>query len=432
MITSLSVENFKSWKSIDEMRLAPITGLFGTNSSGKTSILQLLLLLKQTVDSADRNIALDLGDNRALVSLGTLRDVLYNHDTTQSLSWSLTWEPEQTVHPDDQGAFYAPGHDMGYHGAVVLSEVNEPVVRQFGYSYKGGSVGMTRNEDGKYDLDLAPAPEFEMRRDRGPLPRPVKSYGFPHEVREHLLGSDFLSDYVLQYQRLFDKVHYLGPLHDSPLRVYSWAGGEPPDVGTRGEVSVGALLAARSKGHDLQSRVASKLAELDLIRSFSVDELAPGSDIYQVHVRTSEGSAEVLLPDVGFGVAHVLPVVVLCYYVPTGSIILLEQPEMHLHPKAQMALADVLIDAVKTNKVQIIVESHSEHLLQRLQRRIAEQELSPDDVALYFCGQSDGASRLTPLHVNQQGYITNWPEGFFGDPFAEAVKMADAAQGQGQ
>lgn len=416
MITSLSIENFKSWKSTGEMRLASITGLFGTNSSGKTSILQLLLLLKQTVDAADRNIALNLGDNRALVSLGTLRDVLHNHDTSQALSWSLTWGSPS----------------IRFECEVTLNEAKEPVVRRFYYQQGDNWAGMTRTGDDAYRIGLGPQPVSRWQQFIAvAVPRPIKSYGFPNEALSQFLGVHRPAEYVVQYERLFEHLHYLGPLREPPLRQYVWAGGHPDDVGTRGELAVGALISARFRTEGermLESRVSSVLRDLGMNHELSVHEMAPGASVYEVRMKRSAESAEVLLTDVGFGVSQVLPVLVLCNYVPEGSIILLEQPEMHLHPKAQMALADVLIDAALHRHVQIIVESHSEHLLTRLQRRIAEQVLSPDDVALYFCDQADGVSRLKPLEVNKAGGITNWPDEFFGDPLGEAVKMTEAAQ----
>lgn len=127
----------------------------------------------------------------------------------------------------------------------------------------------------------------------------------------------------------------------------------------------------------------------------------------------------------GFGVSQILPVLVLCYYVPEESILILEQPEIHLHPSVQTGLADVFIDAIETRKVQIVLESHSEYLLRRLQRRIAEEKLSKDTAALYFCDIVDGVSRLTPLELDMFGNITNWPKDFFGDEFGE---MAAATQ----
>ena len=92
MITSLSLANFKSWEQIDEMRLAPITGLFGANSSGKTSILQLLLLLKQTVESPDRAQVLQFGDEKSLVNLGSFPELIYDHDLEHLLKWALQWK----------------------------------------------------------------------------------------------------------------------------------------------------------------------------------------------------------------------------------------------------------------------------------------------------------------------------------------------------
>src|SRR5262245_14759638 len=91
MLTNLSLENFKSWKRIADTRLAAITGLFGSNSSGKTSILQLLLMLKQTVESSDRGQVLNLGDQRSPVELGTIRDILHSHAQPGRLQWKLTW-----------------------------------------------------------------------------------------------------------------------------------------------------------------------------------------------------------------------------------------------------------------------------------------------------------------------------------------------------
>ena len=128
----------------------------------------------------------------------------------------------------------------------------------------------------------------------------------------------------------------------------------------------------------------------------------------------------------GIGVSQVLPVLVLCYYVPEGSTIILEQPELHLHPAAQARLADVLIDVIKNRNIQILLESHSEHLLRRLQRRIAEEVICPDDTALYFCEMRDGESKLRKLKVDMFGEIENWPEDFFGDLLGELVGAFDA------
>lgn len=210
-------------------------------------------------------------------------------------------------------------------------------------------------------------------------------------------------------------------------------------MGRRGERVIDALLASREPQYRLkrpgrrnrvtvEEVVASWLKALGLIEAFAVEPVAPGSSLYQVFVRRAPGAARVLITDVGFGVSQILPVIALCYYVPEGSTIVLEQPEIHLHPLVQAGLADVLIDAVKTRKVQIILGSHSEHLLVRLQRRIVEESLLPSDAALYFCGMAaDGTSQLTPLQLDAFGNIANWPEDFFGDELGERAAMVEAA-----
>jgi predicted ATPase len=139
-----------------------------------------------------------------------------------------------------------------------------------------------------------------------------------------------------------------------------------------------------------------------------------------------EGGPEVLITDVGFGVSQILPVIVLCFYAPEGSTIVLEQPEIHLHPSVQAGLADVLIDATRRRNVQLVIESHSEHFLRRLQRRVAEESLTADEVALYFCTNEHSGSKIDALPVDLFGNITNWPHDFFGDLMGELVSTQRA------
>jgi predicted ATPase len=118
---------------------------------------------------------------------------------------------------------------------------------------------------------------------------------------------------------------------------------------------------------------------------------------------------------------------VLAFYAPEGSIVILEQPELHLHPSVQAGLADVLIDAAERRGIQLIVESHSEHFLLRLQRRVAEQRLEARKAALYFCDRlPSGESKLTELDLDLLGNIRNWPKDFFGDSFSEREAMVRA------
>lgn len=160
--------------------------------------------------------------------------------------------------------------------------------------------------------------------------------------------------------------------------------------------------------------------------SFVIRPIAENRKEYEVRVKQSATSAEVALTDVGFGVSQILPVLALCYYAPEGSTLILEQPEIHLHPSVQAGLADVFIDAIKTRKIQIVVESHSEHLLRRLQLGIAKEKIKEDETALYFVSAQEERSLVERLDLDLFGNITNWPENFFGDEMGDLIAMTEA------
>ena len=447
MITSLRIKGFKSWADTGELKLAPLTGLFGTNSSGKTSILQALLVLKQTAESSDRTRVLHTGDEKSPVDLGTYYDVVHKHETGEtpvniSASWSL---PRPLTIQDPEKKAQALFHVEHLAFNVEVIDEDGPTVKEFTYSLDaqtrfGMQLRQKSNGSPKRRYELI-SYGHDVKRVPGrawDLPDPVKCYGFPDEAVGYYQNTGFLPMFTLAFENMCESIAYLGPLREYPRRSYLATGERPADVGRRGELAIAALLASkteaptisRGRGHKrqtVQERVAEWLKELGLIHSFSLKQIGENRRDYEVKVKRSASSAEVLITDVGFGVSQILPVLVLCYYVPEKSVILLEQPEIHLHPAVQAGLADVLIDAVKTRNLQIIVESHSEHLLRRLQRRIAEEKISASDTALFFCRSENGASKAERLDVDLLGNIRNWPAGFFGDEMGELAAMTKAA-----
>ena len=266
--------------------------------------------------------------------------------------------------------------------------------------------------------------------------RSFKFHDFPYWVQEFFEERIFTYDLQYGLVSFLDDLYYLGPLRVYPNRIYVRSSGQPNDVGRTGESVVDAILLSRERGEiigqdsdsTIEKYVAEWLKRLGLVYDFRVEALTEGRQLFEVKVRKSPNSAEVFLTDVGFGVSQILPVLVLCFYVPEQSSAILEQPDIHLHPSVQAGLADVFIDAWKNRKVQILFESHSEHLLLRLQRRIAEGEIEKDDVSLFFCSTDDnGVSCLSQLEIDQSGNISNWPKDFFGDQFGEIAAMSEAA-----
>jgi hypothetical protein len=274
--------------------------------------------------------------------------------------------------------------------------------------------------------------------DPGP---PIRFYGFPDEVSAYHKNADFVKDFDLAHEQLFQSISYLGPLRVKTERIYSWSGNNPESVGFSGEHTISAILAAskrkiglapHAKTLSFQEIIATELKKLGLIDDFSVKQIGKRQD-YEVKVHTKGARSLVDLPDVGFGISQVLPVLVQCFYASHNSIIIMEQPEIHLHPSAQSALADVMIDVIKSREdkrdrnIQLIIETHSEHFLRRLLRRIAENELPESSVSAYFADVTTSPAQLTELEVDEVGAIQNWPKDFFGDEMGDIAAQANAA-----
>jgi predicted ATPase len=456
MLTQLHIKNFKAWKDTRPVRLAPLTVLFGTNSSGKSSFGQFLLMLKQTVESPDRKSVFNTGDANSAVNLGSYSEMVHKRDPQSKIAFSYEWqlaEPLSITDPRSSQEF--SGNQIAFNAEVGPAPSGQPglTVHSLEYHLKNANketlrVGMhpipskIPSRKGKYEISAKP---YKLTREQMKVWQPgapVRFYGFPGEVTAYYQNADFVQDFNLATERLFKSIYYLGPLREKAARLYHWSGGEPESVGFSGQNTVSALLSARErqindgykkKRKRFEELIASKLKEMGLIDSFKVNQISEKRREYEVKVKVPGAPDFVDLPDVGFGISQVLPVLVECFYAPANSIIIMEQPEIHLHPKAQTCLADLFIDVICAREdghdrnIQLIVETHSEHFLRRLQRRIAEQAIENKKVAAYFAHLTNAEFRLDELEIDIFGNILNWPENFFGDEVGDLVAMTEAA-----
>jgi len=437
------------------MRFAPLTVLFGENNSGKSSITQFLLMLKQTAEGLDGGPCVNLGDEQSLVDLGTFREMIHGRDAKNILGWEITWRGIRSSDPEKPRKILYSGKKIKYSAEIGWGKLEGrdgcAVVQMMDYRYDRCRFGMRLKGDGSeagYRQEAASvdgtgsAPvDREMSLGQA-LRHSFKCYEFPVQLREDSEKLQSLSesvdsflDFGISFELLMSRVSYLGPLRDHPRRFYSWSGTAPDGIGKRGESTVGAMLASAEEqgrcdsgggGQSLVDSVAFWLRELSLSDSLRLQRSAPDEDRYQLTLRRKGQGDDILLTDAGFGISQVLPVMALCCGALPRSILILEHPEMHLHPSAQEALADMLIGAVQERKLQLIVESHSEHLLLRLQRRIAEGAIPADSTSLLFCSNDGTRSTLQPLDMDEYGMISNWPANLFGDDLGETVKAQNA------
>ena len=411
MITGFNAQKFKSWQDTGSLHFAPLTGFFGANNSGKTSLLQILLLLKQTADRQPPgwNETLHYGDDESLVNLGDFESVIHRHNTTFTLgiSVSLKLSPQIKL----QGRLT----DTVDFSASIANRSRTVQVEALSYRVGDERYGIQWTAQGYKDI-------------RGGHSRnPHRCYGTVNP----LSNRDELALLHEAFEDQFARLHHLGPYRIPPQHTYDWGGEHPDNVGQHGEHTIPMLLSGRIRLRSIEQDILKRLQELQLIHSYDIRSTSKQGRKYEILVTQHEGGTLVPLTDVGFGVSQILPVLVSCYSAPENSILILEQPEAHLHPKVQSELADVLIDVVKNRNIQIILESHSEHLLLRLMRRIAEygvydEGISTDQTAFYFCEINGGNSKAEQLKVDEYGNISNWPKDFFGDEMGDLAAKTKA------
>lgn len=449
MLSSLRLENFKAWRKLD-IEFGKVTGLFGNSSSGKSSVFQFLLMLKQTKNATNRRLVLDFGGVNGLVNLGNFRDVVHKHDEKEMMRWRIDWTaPVPRLLRMSRGELddiILKGDQLQTECGVTWahSELQARYLR-YNFGESGFALQPVSADRSTFRLTTNLEPRFRFLPNRHGHPRlhgPIKTHLFPSDLRISYGNANFLNEFEFEYESLMEQVFYLGPLREYPRREYSWAGAVPYDVGLRGEGTVEAILAATANGEErslgpgqqrepFQGVIGHWLKRLGLVESFEIHEVAEGSNLYRTRVKTHRESSEVALTDIGVGVSQVLPALVLLYYVPERSIVLLEQPEIHLHPSVQSGLADLILTVAKTRHLQVILESHSEHLLRRFQRRVAEERMASEDITLYFTSMAaDGTARLQDLELNAFGEIMNWPESFFGNELEEIAATRTAGLGR--
>ncbi len=464
MITRLRLQNFKTWQDTGSLRLAPITVFFGGNSSGKSSIGQFLLMLRRTVEQPDRNMVFSTGDDQSMMHLGSYGAYVFDGETERDVGFELGWNaPESKWLMDPLHSRRHRWSRMEFHAKVgQLPDAERVVCKEFKYALpepamrvvSQGTVrfkripevraGMRRTESGgKYRLLTK---EYTAKHSPGrawPLPNPNRFYGFPEELYSYYQNVSGFAGLQLELERVLKSIQYLGPLRQYPKPSYTWAGQAPSDVGYQGENTVAALLAGAEKRFNtggktryvaLQGVVARWLVQLGVAEDFKVELVSKSTHTYRTMLKMPGQKALVTLPGVGFGVSQVLPVVTQAFYAPPHSTIIIEQPELHLHPAVQSELADLFVEATHTKedsverKVQFLIESHSEHFLRRLQLRVAQGQLKPEEIAVYYCESPDGnsGSGVRSLEVNEYGQIKNWPKNFFGDPMTDIAETRKA------
>lgn len=430
MLTHLKLENFKIWRTTGPVRLASITLLLGANSSGKSSLIQSLLLIRQTVRGDDPSLDLNLGnpDVGDSVTLGQFKDVLCRHGAaTESTASNQVGIEFRWSEPGNaaESAIFSARYRKGQSGSAELEFLRLGKDGQ-GFSVQRRKPEIYRLALGNQIKPLGQSADFRPQRSFAFSPSTLNKLGSQGEVIRSV-GPALLDE--------LGRIIYLGPVRRLAQRDYVWAGRMPAHIGDDGAKAVDALIAsgvacqqARKRNQALPAeaylfeQTVYWLKEMNLAHGLSVRAL--GNSARHELLVEADGQAS-NLKDVGVGVSQVLPVIVAALFARSGHIVIVEEPESHLHPLAQSKLAELLVKVSRERNVQFIVETHSEHLFRRMQTLIAKQQVRPDETAMYFVERNGRDAKLRGLIPNEFGAI-EWPDKFFGDAIGEAREQAMA------
>ena len=367
-IRDIGLKNFKAFPSL-RLHIGDLTVLTGTNSSGKSSVMQAIALLEQSRDQEPAGLVL----NGNLVELGVFEDVLFDRIDPDRVN-------DQAI---EISARAASGRWERYGGTAASQS-------DFIQVSKEGSRTMTDS--------LPWSHLFYVRADRiGPTLLHQKSY--TTVVRQRDIGSrgEFAAHFLLSY----------------------------------GDTEVHRRLCLPGVPQTLEDQVGAWLERLSVdTRLYVSDVEATGTAVMRFSNGPVTGLSSGRLhrsTNVGFGLSYTLPIIVVCLMARRGDLLLIENPEAHLHPRGQAVLAELCAAAAAAG-AQVVVETHSDHVLNGLRIAVAQNRIEAGAVALYYFSRTREAAApaVARLEIDSLGRIDAWPDGFFDEYLNALLTLNDA------
>lgn len=399
-ITKIAVKGFKSIAKECEIDIRPLTILAGANSSGKSSIMQPLLMLKQTLEeSYDPGPLLINGPN---VKFTFAEQFLSAIGEKKVDCFQIRIE----THKSNVFNAVRTTFRKGKSGIEIVEMTKENSAPDQTLSTKSLTLYPKMSPE-----------EIKALDDQDPA---FKNFDIVKRSRCFLyLGSQHSSTslYEVTYgfgAYIFNTIHLPG-LRGNPERTYKLSSAGPRYPGTFENYAASIIHRWQETKDKRLKTLTDTLYTLGLTGQVNTEKIGDVGIELQVGRLPYDSNSEtdmVNIADVGLGLSQVLPVLVALIVAEPGQLVYLEQPELHLHPRAQVTLARVLADAAKRG-VRVVVETHSSLLLLGVQTLVAEGDLSPELVKLHwFTRREDGVTEVNSADLDEVGAYGEWPEDF--------------------
>lgn len=372
MLNSLELYNFKSAKELS-LKLGYLTVLTGLNGSGKSTVLQAVTLLKQSLNNESLNYSLSL--QGPIINLGRSEDIRFENSETDNVTFAVNTP----------------------NGRIVL---NIPTVE--------GSDTLPLSYEGDIkDLIAQFADGFQLIQADRITPASHYNQASSFERASGWLGcrGEFTIDYLIQRgeNKVSQKRHFSDECglisHEFLKQIAPTESLLDQTTGWLQQISPGAR---------------PRPISLDLADATALRFSYAGSSI-------DSNSRDHKAINVGFGLTYCLPIIVACLSAPAGSLLLIENPEAHLHPRGQAALG-LLLSRCASDGVQIIVETHSDHVINGIRIAAKNKEINSEDVTVHFFSRNieTGETSNTSPILYDNGRFSEWPDGFF-DEWSKAL-----------
>lgn len=474
MLKQIGIENFKAFADLQEIDLAPITLIYGANSSGKSSIIHSLMVLKQSI--LFPSLKGGVYSDKRILDVGSYATMVYAHKLDRDICFNLKFTSNSTksVYKDrlyvklNYSFFDHEQNKKNKNDSQGFSYLNtiyfEGEYRnKFGYVLKNKFNGKSELSTKNFDLDLLDNYKIFDRRkkeisdeitkkimdvfvyyaeEESPIPKGIGIDGSRHlEILDSLRENDsedalytvhsFIYETIMENSNYIKdelkKISYLGPLRSNPKRYYSIDTEFEVTVGKEGE-NIAYFL--KSKKEFITHKINECFKKFNIPYKFTPKPIGERNSepLIQIELEDLRNNVTVSPLDVGFGIGQILPILVEGV-IRENSVICVEQPEIHLHPKLQAELAEFFAETCTKN--QWIIETHSEALMLRIQKLIRDKKkingriLKPKDVSILYVVPSEDengkeGAKIKKIRLDEDGdFMDFWPEGFFEERIKE-------------
>ncbi|NER23054.1 MAG: DUF3696 domain-containing protein [Symploca sp. SIO1C2] len=408
-ITAIKIAGYKSLYDESVIDISSLTILAGANSSGKSSIMQPVLLMKQTLEANyDPGALLINGPNLKFTSAEQLLAINSTEkakefkvgievDGNETITCSFGKQPQQPIdlvsmEYEGEGTQFQISPEMKYETLFAMlppssiQDINQVAVRSF----------------------------LQKKEPESKSPEVIRNRCF-FEIS--LIGL-YIIDVPSRVKGYIQKIIHVPGLRGNPERTYKTTAVSNLFPGTF-ENYVASVInhwqIKKDKNLDKLTQALQNLGLTSIIKSEQINDTQVELKVGRLPCSSNSKTTKkdmVSMVDVGFGVSQVLPVLVALLAASPGQLVYIEQPELHLHPRAQVALAEVFAEAANRG-VRVVVETHSELFLLGVQSLVAEEQLSSDKVKLHwFTRQEDGGTKISSGELDETGAFADWPEDF--------------------